>query len=291
MSVDHGSGRLRWEVRASVPVDGWLGARSAAVAWLQETRELLGPMVEETAGALGLGVVAGVYRLRGLPSPREWGGDLTSASFDELVRSFGDPGRDGAWSMAVDGELGEGPLTARSEVTISDDQRWLDLGTLVGLSPHAAGLDPSGLERSLVGLIRDFSVRFEPTFANITDDNDVVGTGLELALGRDADEGHERSPRVLRGYSWVTLLPRFVAELLESRLGDLDPELVTWERLPTGAVLVQAGPSLSEYGLPRMIALFHCVAPALPPGTPMRVPTYPGMPPLRLIFEDAASVP
>ena len=291
MSVDHGSGRLRWEVRACVPVDGWLGARSAAVTWLQETRAILGPMVEGTAGALGIGVVAGVYRLRGLPGPREWGGDLTSASFDELVRSFDDPGRDGAWWMAVDGGFGEGPLTARADVTISDDQRWLDVSTLVGLSPHEAGQDPSTLERSLVGLIRDFSLRFEPTFANITDDNDVVGTGLELALGRDVDEGHEESPRVLRGYSWVTLLPRFVAELLEPRLGDLDLELVTWERLPTGAVLVQAGPSLSEYGLARMIALFRCVAPALPPGTPMHLPTCPGMPSLRLIYEDAASVP
>ncbi|MFI5843847.1 hypothetical protein ACIA8K_29515 [Catenuloplanes sp. NPDC051500] len=89
-------------------------------------------------------------------------------------------------------------------------------------------------------------------------------TGLEEHLRRLAIESLDDSRRLLRGYSWVTVLPPEIAEVLGGR-----DELVASgafygvDPIPGGGLLLQATESWSEYDQDAATRVFEVLQPVL----------------------------
>jgi hypothetical protein len=96
------------------------------------------------------------------------------------------------------------------------------------------------------------------------------------------------SRRYLRGYAWLTVCPREIAE----RLGGADALRATGAftevaALRNGGVWLLAAPTLAEYDMPAAARIWDVLAPALRPGTPVVCEDH--GPADRLVIEDAAA--
>ncbi|MFJ3813374.1 hypothetical protein [Streptomyces sp. NPDC090056] len=128
----------------------------------------------------------------------------------------------------------------------------------------------------------------DPAFARIGHLDFQETTDLEAVLKRPHRRSLRESRTLLRGYSWVTGVP---AELA-ARLGGPTALEATGafhavRELRAGGLLLQSTETLADYDRPHLEAVFHALAPVLPPGTPDEAP---GRPTLRLTFEDASRV-
>ncbi|MFF5450312.1 hypothetical protein ACFY40_03560 [Streptomyces sp. NPDC012950] len=126
----------------------------------------------------------------------------------------------------------------------------------------------------------------DPAFARIDHLSFEETTDLEAALKRPRRQALRESRTLLRGYSWVTGLP---AELA-ARLGGPTALKATGafhavHEIHARGLLLQATETLADYDHPHMKAVFHALAPVLPPGTPEEAPDRPD---LRVVFEDAS---
>src|SRR5262249_26331412 len=122
----------------------------------------------------------------------------------------------------------------------------------------------------------------------ITDDTPTYDTALDVVLLRPFDESVDQGREFLRGYSWVTICPREIAE----RLGGADAlrqteAFVDVRALQDGGVFLGATPTIGEYDDAAMRKVFRALGPVLPPGMPKRQV---GWENLRVVYEDAASI-
>ncbi|MGW4721882.1 hypothetical protein [Streptomyces sp. NPDC004291] len=126
----------------------------------------------------------------------------------------------------------------------------------------------------------------DPAFARIDHLSFEETTDLEAALKRPHRQALRESRTLLRGYSWVTGLPTELA----ARLGGptalkATGAFHTIHELHAGGLLLQSTETLAAYDHPHMKAVFHALAPVLPPGTPEEAPDRPTP---RIVFEDAS---
>ncbi|MGW6393813.1 hypothetical protein ACWFR1_25680 [Streptomyces sp. NPDC055103] len=159
--------------------------------------------------------------------------------------------------------------------------------------PEADMLDPERQETVLC-FLRGISDRLDPSFANLTYHDGLGKTGLERTLGPPWRFPHETIPgsrKALRGYEWWTIGPKELAE----PLGGVETLIATGAfhevtRLPSGAIWLRATERYQDYGPDACAAVFHALAPALPPGLPKRFAPEPGEPVERIVYLDASAV-
>lgn len=113
-------------------------------------------------------------------------------------------------------------------------------------------------------------------------------TALDTALRRDPDDSVREARRYLRGYSWITVVPRELA----AGLGGAGALTATGafaqvEALPHGGVWLRATDRADSYDAAAVRRVFQALAPVLPPGRPE--PDELGGHAWHLIPEDATS--
>ncbi|MEO3816986.1 hypothetical protein [Plantactinospora sp. B24E8] len=128
----------------------------------------------------------------------------------------------------------------------------------------------------------------DPAYGEVSLDGGAVSaeTLLDMGLYRIRTDSAAESRTFLRGYEWVTICPRELAE----RLGGVAAltscgafaEVVP---LAAGGVLVRAGDADEPYRPESIQVVFRALAPVLPPGQPRGLPGYDLS---RLVFADAA---
>lgn len=109
---------------------------------------------------------------------------------------------------------------------------------------------------------------------------------LEGALRRSRIDGLLQAGSVLRGYSWITVVPAALAAVVETRAVDF-PQLKV-ERAGAGDLIVQAGETPQDYDEAMQAALFECLAPVLASGTPRK--SLEKARPRGIIYRDAREV-
>ncbi len=140
----------------------------------------------------------------------------------------------------------------------------------------------------LVALLKSVANTAEPAYGEIIVNRELrpPRTALDTALRRYPDDSARDSRKFLRGYEWVTICPKELAERLGGaeriRASGAFADVVA---LHSGAVLLQATPTPAEYGANEARAVFEAVRAVLPPGQPQpRQPLDLGA----VVFEDAA---
>ncbi len=169
--------------------------------------------------------------------------------------------------------------------------RVVDNNPWVNLVVHAMlgqTFDPAEYDR-WVGFLAGVLDQADPVYAEISYDRGWdLDTELDKALRRDPDQSMEQSRQLLRGYSWVTVIPQ---ELVE-RLGGAEAieaagAAAEVRRLAAGGLLLRATRTPEEYDEAAMKRLFQLVAPVLPEGRPRDLPGWPTR--HQVVYEDAAT--
>jgi hypothetical protein len=165
------------------------------------------------------------------------------------------------------------------------DRRHVKLQVSIGFRERS-GRIPRVLP-ALVELARLVGNAADPAYGEIVVNAEILAptTMLDGALYRGNEESARASRMYLRGYEWVTVCPKE----LTVRLGG--PEAL-WRTeafaevspLAHGGVLLRATDAPDEYRTDRIRAVFHALAPVLPPGQPTELP---GQDLSRVVFADA----
>lgn len=100
-------------------------------------------------------------------------------------------------------------------------------------------------------------------------------TMLDRTLDRE-EESARHAREWLRGYGWVTVVPRELVARLGGAAGPRESgAFVEVEELPHGGVWLRATECEADYGPDDMRRVFHALAPVLPPGMPRVEPQDP----------------
>ncbi|MFI6445172.1 hypothetical protein [Kitasatospora sp. NPDC050543] len=137
-------------------------------------------------------------------------------------------------------------------------------------------------------LLRDFSQEVDPSYAQI---------GYSLTLGRTEHEERVGPPlpeltlphsrRLLRGYEWLTVIPREIAQQLGGAEAIAAGDFHRVETLRDGAVLLQVTPEFDGFTGGAIERTWQLLRPALRPGMPKRYPDSDAVrPPSRLWYAD-----
>ncbi|MFF3091542.1 hypothetical protein ACFVRB_41845 [Streptomyces nojiriensis] len=169
----------------------------------------------------------------------------------------------------------------------------IDWAVLSCQIPEADLLDAVRQE-VVLGFLRSISEGLDPSFGNITYHDGLGKTGLERTLGppwRFPSETIPTSRQALRGYEWWTICSKELADAV----GGADALRTTGAfhevvRLSSGALWLQATKHYRDYSADAYSAVFHALAPALPPGVPKRFDQRPGVPSERIVYRDASAV-
>jgi hypothetical protein len=137
--------------------------------------------------------------------------------------------------------------------------------------------------------IRPAADRLNPGYGQIDYWRDKGNTALErcsTGLARNAQLAIPQTRERLRGYSWLTIASQEVAE----KLGGASALAATGafaevEPLAGGGLWLLATEDFADYGMKAAEAVFHAVAPALPPGMPRRRDVH-GEPPTFVVIAD-----
>lgn len=115
----------------------------------------------------------------------------------------------------------------------------------------------------------DLCQREDLDFASVGDRFVESNTRLEWALHRKAADGMREARKWLRGYSWITVVPRELAERLGGARA-MTESGAFWqvEALPSGGLWLRATERIDEYGPENVRRIFTALAPVLPPGQP-----------------------
>jgi hypothetical protein len=188
-----------------------------------------------------------------------------------------------AWASALD-LLQDNPLLVYARAAdesgsvrevkatrVTDDDQWLRL--------HAYASHPTPASADeWVDFVAGVLDRADPAYAEISTTNaSFTDTELDRALRRDPADSLDQARSYLRGYAWVTVVPRELAQ----RLSNVDGR-----RLAGGGLLVRATPMPEEFDRAALARVFRELAPVLPPGTPRPLPGWP----LNVVPENAADV-
>ncbi|MCM0674772.1 hypothetical protein NCC78_08730 [Micromonospora phytophila] len=168
---------------------------------------------------------------------------------------------------------------------VLDNNPWVRLVTRAMLG---TAFDPAVEYDRWVDFLARVLADADPAYGEVSHDggNDS-STELDKALRRDRNVSVEQSRQLLRGYSWVTVVPQ---ELVH-RLGGADVieasgAVEEVRRLRAGGVLLRATRTPEEFDDAAMRRLFGLLAPVLPPGQPRDLPGWPTS--HRVVYEDAS---
>jgi hypothetical protein len=196
-------------------------------------------------------------------TPRAW------AEFLDLVAAA-PPGAKLDGGIIVPGQAGVddvGPPIVYIEELIGAPDDCVRLH-LVGTSDHVFPPDgPSGLLTAMHA-VADLG---DPRYGDIVFGHYGAGytTQLELALSTAAHHGNPRAREVLRGYAWLTIVPRELAV----RLGGPEAMRATGafvevEQLAGGGLWLRATEDPGDYDHAAAERVFHAVRSVLPAGMP-----------------------
>jgi hypothetical protein len=176
---------------------------------------------------------------------------------------------------------------------------WLNLHAVVDEDRFTDPAAGPGLQRTWLDVMCSYADRLDPGFGHVAYAYSTSGqTALEDRLRPQEYDAEYREPeytvnecrRFLRGYSWLTIVPK---ELV-SKVGGVDglrqsKAFDEVKELSSGGVWLLATADYRDYTGSAIEKAFRALAPALRPGTPRpEVRYYPGEPPHPLVFEDAA---
>ncbi|MDX3539024.1 hypothetical protein PV721_32775 [Streptomyces sp. MB09-01] len=209
----------------------------------------------------------------------------------ELGRAF-TPG-DVSQFLRRSARVSRGRISNRSRVLTRKNlpmlRKWLALDVQLAETAVYRRFGPAA-QAAMTELLRDFSQEVDPSYAQV---------GYNLSLGRTEHEERVGPPlpsmtlpesrRLLRGYEWLMVIPREIAQQLGgddgiSAAGDFHRV----ETLRDGAVLLQATPEFDGFTVEAIERTWRLVRPALRPGMPKRFDSDPECPPSRIWYADLA---
>ncbi|MEV0726605.1 hypothetical protein AB0I37_27990 [Micromonospora purpureochromogenes] len=174
---------------------------------------------------------------------------------------------------------------------------WLRLAVLEDDRPLDGSVDSLSVQQEWLDALRFYAERRDPGFGHISYSYGVGATALEDCLPPRSFPPEQREPertvnecrRLLRGYSWLTIVPKELA----AQIGGPAALSATGafhrvDELPGGALWLQATERFEDYHGEIVTKVFAALAPVLRPGLPVETLRYPGQPPHLLVFEDAA---
>ncbi|NEA31693.1 hypothetical protein [Streptomyces sp. SID13031] len=122
----------------------------------------------------------------------------------------------------------------------------------------------------------------------VLDGNINHSTSLDAGLGRTFITSIKESAKFLRGYGWITLCPKVLADRLGGGAGlEASGAFVAVRTLDSGDVLMLATAIPREFDQEALRRVWRAVAPVLPPGLPEVTVGYEHN---EVIYEDAADV-
>jgi hypothetical protein len=128
--------------------------------------------------------------------------------------------------------------------------------------------NPAYLQR-WVDLIAEVGAIAEPVFGYLGGEPSVGQTELDRALRRPTQDSVAQGRELLRGFSWLTLVPAALARRLGGVAGLRGSgAFVRVTGLPGGAVLLVATDTLPQYDEAATHRVYTALAPVLPPDVP-----------------------
>lgn len=184
-----------------------------------------------------------------------------------------------AESLTVGGEFGDG---RRLSIGVDWSQELsIRLRGDVTMSP--AEFDA---ERC-VNFMTSFLDEVDPAFGYVsTDFGAGFHTALDLTLRRNVVESFSASRDILRGYTWLTIIPKELVARLGGSAALTGSGMAGVHPLAAGGVVLVASSSPDHYSDEVMRKQFALLAPVLPAGKPR--PLF-GYEHLRVVHEDAAT--
>ncbi|MFE9421550.1 hypothetical protein ACFYNO_01155 [Kitasatospora sp. NPDC006697] len=228
---------------------------------------------------------------------RRSGRVISARSMAWFLKQLADPPRTAAIGLSVLDEHGyPGASPLRITVDRPEADNWpeaIDWAVLSFELPEADLLDPVRQE-AVLGFLRRTVEALDPSFGNLTYHDGLGRTGLERTLGPPWKFPKDTIPvsrRVLRGYDWWTVCPKELAATLGGAEGlRATGAFHEVDRLPSGALWLRATEHYRDYGPDAYPAVFHALAPALPPGVPKRFEPREGERVERIVHADASAV-
>jgi hypothetical protein len=260
--------------------------------WLTEARSRLCGALSER---LTSGLPTAEFAVGRIGAPELGGGNwsvsYTPDRFEAVVASLSNGRGDAMAHLNADPEdLSTGDCcSAHIALAVDPDVRpWVTFSLGLAYRLDDAGLIPVASQDDLVSFVRDFAALTEASFANIASDNSANQTALETYLPRLYEVGLTESPSVVRGYSWVTLVPASALRVLGGvEVLENSGAFVEIDELRYGAALLRATRSFEDYEDSVVERVFRALAPALPVGVPRRL-SYSGLKQPQLIYKNAA---
>jgi hypothetical protein len=149
----------------------------------------------------------------------------------------------------------------------------------------------ASLSSRLTGHLESVCAIADVSFGHVTDDFDAPGwTSLDTVMRRSLARSVDQARGLLRGYSWVTVLPAELADRLGGRPAlEASGAFHAIREFPSGAVLLRATEDISAYQETCTEEVFQVLRPVLPPGQPKEntKDRFTGKV-RRLVWEDAA---
>ncbi|MEV8374826.1 hypothetical protein AB0P21_18965 [Kribbella sp. NPDC056861] len=181
----------------------------------------------------------------------------------------------------VEESLGSVEITAIDEHTDQPGQVRL---TINARAPEL--LAPDSGERWMSFLADSVGSRSVDYGQVVLDGNINHSTALDMAVGRDFITSIEESSKFLRGYGWITLCPKVLADRLGGGAGlEASGAFVAVRTLDSGDVLLLATATPQEFDREALRRVWRALAPVLPPGLPEATVGYERN---EVILEDAS---
>ncbi|MET8043328.1 hypothetical protein ABZU25_20995 [Micromonospora sp. NPDC005215] len=174
---------------------------------------------------------------------------------------------------------------------------WLRLSMLESDRRLDGSTDSMAVQRMWLAALRSCAQKWNPGFGHISYSYGTGATALEDCLPPQHCPPQQREPehtvndcrRLLRGYSWLTIVPAELAgKLGGSNALAASAAFSRVDELGDGALWLQATERFEEYHGDAVAKVFDALAPALRPGLPVQRLRAAGQPPHLLVFEDAA---
>ncbi|WP_146059027.1 hypothetical protein [Actinomadura rubteroloni] len=122
-------------------------------------------------------------------------------------------------------------------------------------------------------------------FGSIGDRNLLGMTSLDFALRRSRRASLSEARRYLRGYSWLTICPRELAQKFDDVALLIESGAFRGvQQNADGSLLLCATSSIGEYDENAMERVFTALSPIIAPGSPHFDPAYPD---LKVVYRDA----